>query len=180
MTARIVPLIQAKILLVRDQRVMLDSHLADLYGVETRALVQQVQRNINRFPGDFMFRLSSDEFEILKSQSVISSAAHGGRRTRPYVFTEHGVAMLSSVLRSDRAVAVNIEIMRAFVEMRQIAANDKELAKRIDELERATTGKLESHEKQLAEIFRVLRRLASPPSPKRKHPIGFNPPMEHD
>jgi hypothetical protein len=136
--------------------VMLDSDLAELYGVETRALVQQVKRNPERFPGDFMFQLSAKELDRLRSQFVISNEGRGGRRTLPYAFTEQGVAMLSSVLRSSRAVAVNIEIMRAFVEMRQAASGYAELQRRLDELERATTGKLGEHDKHLAAIFKAL------------------------
>jgi hypothetical protein len=113
--------IDGAILLIRGQKVMLDSHLAGLYGVETRALVQAVQRNLERFPDDFMFRLTADEFDHLRSQFVISSPNRGGRRFAPYAFTEQGVAMLSSVLRSERAVQVNIEIMRAFVRLRENA-----------------------------------------------------------
>ena len=103
------PTIEKRILVVRERQAMLDEDLADLYGVETRALVQQVKRNAKRFPADFMFQLSAQEFNDLKSQSVMASGQHGGRRTRPLVFTEQGVAMLSGVLRSERAVAVNIE-----------------------------------------------------------------------
>src|SRR3954447_25362284 len=111
------PTVEKRILVVRGRQVMLDEDLADLYGVETRVLVQQVRRNEKRFPADFMFQLSIEEFGHLKSQSVMSSGAHGGRRKRPLVFTEQGIAMLSGVLRSDRAITVNIEIMRAFVEL---------------------------------------------------------------
>ena len=106
------PAIEKRIFVFRGRQVMLDEDLADLYGVETRVLVQQVRRNAKRFPADFMFQLSVKEFSDLKSQSVISSGEHGGRRTRPLVFTEREIAMLSGVLRSDRAIAVNIEIMR--------------------------------------------------------------------
>lgn len=111
--------IQTRIHVVRGQNVMLDSHLAELYGVPTSALNQAVKRNSARFPEDFMFALTDDEAKSLMSQTVISNAGRGGRRYLPYVFTEQGVAMLSSVLRSERAVAVNIAIMRAFVQMRR-------------------------------------------------------------
>lgn len=114
---------------------MLDEDLAELYGVETRVLVQQVKRNAKRFPADFMFQLTKVEAEALRSQFVISSDGRGGRRYAPYVFTEQGVAMLSGVLRSDRAVAVNIEIMRAFVELRRIAGSFEALQKRLDQME---------------------------------------------
>ena len=128
------PAIQSRILALREQRVMLDADLAQLYGVETRVLVQAVKRNLARFPEDFMFQLSAEEFANLRSQSVISSAGQGGRRTAPYAFTEQGVAMLSSVLGSPRAIAVNIEIMRTFVRVRALAATHGDLAKRLAEL----------------------------------------------
>jgi hypothetical protein len=117
--ANIAPLAKGKILEIRGQRVMIDSDLAALYEVETKALLQQVRRNGKRFPDDFMFRLSAEEWKILRSQTVTSSSGWGGRRSLPFAFTELGVAMLSSVLRSERAIAVNIEIMRAFVALRQ-------------------------------------------------------------
>lgn len=126
--------------------------LAELYGVETRVLVQQVRRNEKRFPADFMFQLSTEEFSNLKSQFVISSGGHGGRRKRPLVFTEQGVAMLSGVLRSDRAVAVNIEIMRAFVELRRVAGSFDELQKRLDQMELDIGARLSEHDEQLARV----------------------------
>lgn|SRR6187549_166948 len=173
------PLLKARIAIVRDQQVMLDTDLAELYGVETRVLLQQVKRNANRFPGDFMFQLSAEELDALTSQFVISNSGRGGRRTRPYAFTEQGVAMLSSVLRSERAVAVNIEIMRAFVEMRRTASSYAKLAMRMDELERTTVGKLGEHDAHLAAIFKALRQLMATPPPKRRHPVGFNPPEKN-
>jgi hypothetical protein len=156
---------------------MLDQDLAGLYGVETKALTRAVRRNEDRFPADFMFRLAADEFAALRSQLGTSTDRHGGRRYAPYVFTEQGVAMLSSVLRSKRAVAVNIEIMRAFVEIRRAAANYKELEKRISDLEKTTAGKFGEHEKHLTALFKALKQLTAPP-PKQKHPIGFSPPNE--
>lgn len=169
-----IALMQAKIHLIRNQRVMVDSDLARLYGVETKALLQQVRRNPTRFPADFMFQLSQAEAKNLRSQIVTSSSAHGGRRTRPYVFTEHGVAMLSSVLRSERAVAVNIEIMRAFVAMRRRTASQNDLGRRVDDLERLTAARFGAHEEHLKEIFAALRQLTAAPS-RRKHPVGFRP-----
>jgi hypothetical protein len=154
---------------------MLDQDLAELYGVETGALTRAVRRNEERFPPDFTFQLTKAEFADLRSQAGISSE-HGGRRYLPYVFTEQGVAMLSSVLRSGRAVAANIAIMRAFVEMRRAATNYKALEKRIDDLEAKTVGKLGEHERHLAAIFKALRQLATPVPPKPKHPLGFSPP----
>jgi hypothetical protein len=129
------PAVEKRILVVRGRQVMLDEDLADLYGVETRVLVQQVRRNEKRFPTDFMFQLTIEEFSHLKSQFVMSSGGHGGRRKRPLVFTEQGIAMLSGVLRSDRAIAVNIEIMRAFVELRRAAGSFQELQARLDQMD---------------------------------------------
>jgi hypothetical protein len=155
---------------------MLDQDLAELYGVETKILTRAVRRNEDRFPADFMFRLTADEFVDLRCQFGTSNARQGGRRYPPYVFTEQGVAMLSSVLRSKRAVAVNIEVMRAFVEIRQAAASYKEIEKRISDLESKAAGKFSEHDKQLAALFKALKQLATPPPPKQKHPIGFSPP----
>jgi hypothetical protein len=166
------PAIEKRILVVRGRQVMLDEDLADLYGVETRVLVQQVRRNEKRFPVDFMFQLSAEEFNHLKSQSVISSGGHGGRRKRPLVFTEQGVAMLSGVLRSDRAIAVNIEIMRAFVELRRVAGSFDELQKRLDQMELDIGARLSEHDVQLRQIFEALRQLIAPPQ-QTKRPVGF-------
>ena len=173
------PLIQSRILALREQRVMLDADLAQLYGVETRVLVQAVKRNLVRFPEDFMFQLSAEEFAGLRSQSVISSAGHGGRRTAPYAFTEQGVAMLSSVLGSPRAIAMNIEIMRTFVRVRALAATHGELAKRLGELEEKTEALAMQHDafsrntrNQLKQVFDAIRELMTPPDPP-KRPIGF-------
>ncbi len=160
--------VEDSIRLIRSTRVMVDADLAALYGVETRALTQAVRRNADRFPDDFMFQLTDEEFEALKSQTVISSQ-WGGRRTRPYVFTEQGVAMLSSVLRSDRAVQVNIEIMRAFVRLRRILASNAELERRLDELE-------DRYDQQFRAVFDTIRELMRPPQevlPAPKGQIGF-------
>lgn len=155
---------------------MLDQDLAALYGVETKALTRAVRRNEDRFPSDFMFRLSAEEFSDLRSQLGTSTAAHGGRRYAPYVFTEQGVAMLSSVLRSKRAALVNIEIMRAFVEIRRAAASYAALEGRLRDIEETTASKFSEHEQQLVALFRALKELAAQPPAKRKHPIGFSPP----
>lgn len=167
------PAIEKRILVVRDRQVMLDEDLADLYGVETRVLVQQVRRNEKRFPSDFMFQLTSTEAKALRSQIVISNAGRGGRRYAPYVFTEQGVAMLSGVLRSDRAIAVNIEIMRVFVELRRVASSYAAIEKRLEEIERELSG----HDEQLIQIFKTLRQLISPP-PRPKRPVGFRLPED--
>ena len=124
------------ILLIRGHKVMLDADLAALYGVTTAAIVQAVKRNAERFPADFMFQLTAAEAVRLRSQTVISKHAHGGRRTQPYAFTEQGVAMLSSVLRSPRAIQVNVEIMRAFVRLRQMLESHADLAKKLNALEK--------------------------------------------
>jgi ORF6N domain len=162
------PAIEKRILVVRERQVMLDEDLADLYGVETRVLVQQVKRNAKRFPEDFMFQLTSAEAEALRSQIVISNEGRGGRRYAPYVFTEQGVAMLSGVLRSDRAIAVNIEIMRVFVELRRVASSYTAIEERLEQIEQELGG----HDQQLNQIFEALRRLISP-LPRPKHPVGF-------
>lgn len=169
----VAPAIEKRILVVRGRQVMLDEDLADLYGVETRVLVQQVKRNAKRFPGDFMFQLTSAEAEALRSQIVISNEGRGGRRYAPYVFTEQGVAMLSGVLRSDRAIAVNIEIMRVFVELRRVAGSYAAIEKRLEEIERELGG----HDEQLIQIFKTLRQLISPP-PRPKRPVGFRMPED--
>jgi phage regulator Rha-like protein len=156
--------IEKAILLVRKQKVMLDADLAALYGVETRVLVQAVKRNLERFPEDFMFQLSREEFAVLRSQSVTSSD-WGGRRYPPYSFTEQGVAMLSSVLRSQRAIQVNIEIMRAFIRLRKMLASHAELARKLDALEK-------KYDAQFKEVFEAIRQLMAPPETK-KRAIGF-------
>jgi len=156
--------IERSILLIRGQKVMLSTDLAELYQVAPRALVQAVKRNIARFPKDFMFQLTEEEFSNLKSQIVISSWG-GLRRARPYAFTEQGVAMLSSVLRSKRAIQVNIEIMRAFVRLRRMLASNKELARRLDALEK-------KYDAQFKVVFDAIRELMKPPESK-KRPIGF-------
>jgi ORF6N domain len=166
------PAIEKRILVVRERQVMLDEDLADLYGVETRVLVQQVKRNAKRFPSDFMFQLTDEEAVALRSQFVISKDGRGGRRYAPYVFTEQGVAMLSGVLRSDRAIAVNIEIMRAFVELRRVSLSYPSLQSQLDTLERELTERLDQHDEQLGQIFKAIHQLLSPPE-RPKRPIGF-------
>lgn len=154
------------IFLLRGHKVMLDSDLAALYGVETKVLNQAVRRNLGRFPPDFMFQLTAEEMHVLRSQFVTSSA-WGGRRTRPYAFTEQGVAMLSSVLRSPSAILVNIEIMRAFVQLRQLLATNAELATKLEALEKR-------YDAQFKVVFQAIRELMNPPAPRKK-PIGFKP-----
>lgn len=153
---------------IRGEKVIFDSDLANLYGVETKVLIQAMKRNIERFPSDFMFQLNNDEFENLRSQIVTSS--WGGRRYPPYVFTEQGIAMLSSILRSPKAINVNIEIMRAFVRIRKMLSKNKELSKRLDELE-------QNYDQQFKIVFDAIRALMQPVS-KKKNPIGFIWPKE--
>jgi len=160
--------IERRILFLRRQKAMLDADLAELYGVPVKVLNQAVHRNINRFPSDFMFQLSKREFEALRSQFVTSNKGRGGRRYLPYAFTEQGVAMLSSVLNSERAVQVNIAIMRAFVRLRQVLSSNKELANKLAELEH----KLESHGGHIRSLFDAIRQLMAPPEPKPRR-IGF-------
>jgi len=160
--------IAQSILILRGQRVLLDANLAALYGVPTGALVQAVKRNLERFPEDFMFQLTAGEWAALRSQFVISNEGRGGRRYAPYAFTEQGVAMLSTVLKSPHAIAVNIEIMRAFVRMRELLASNKELAQKLAELER----KVDSHDQAIVGILKAIRELMHTPEPK-KRPIGF-------
>ncbi len=155
------------IFLVRGEKVLLDSDLAMLYGVQARALNQAVARNRQRFPADFMFQLSSDEYEAVRaansSQTVMSSGKHRGRRYRPYAFTEQGVAMLSSVLRSPRAVEVNIAIMRTFVQLRRLMGSNRDLAHKILALER-------KYDEQFAAVFDAIRLLVAEGTPSRPGP----------
>jgi hypothetical protein len=158
--------VEAAIRVIRGQKVILDFDIAELYGVETRIVNRAVTRNLERFPADFMFELTKDEDERLKSQIGISKGRGGRRRSLPRAFTEEGVAMLSSVLRSSRAVQVNIEIMRAFVRLRHILSEHRELAQRLDELE-------SKYEGQFTVVFKALRELMQPPAqPGRR--IGFS------
>ena len=159
--------IERHILLIRGEKVMLDADLADLYGVETGALVRAVKRNADRFPGDFMFQLSRSEFDNLRCQIGISSSSWGGRRYRPYVFTEQGVAMVSSVLRSKRAVQVNIGIMRAFVRLWAMLGAHADLARKLAALER-------KYDRQFRVVFEAIRALMEPAEPRRRRkPVGY-------
>jgi hypothetical protein len=157
--------IENKIVVVRGSKVMLDRDLAELYGVDTKVLNQAVRRNLSRFPEDFMFQLASGEIESLSLQA--KREGRGGNRYLPYVFTEQGVAMLSSVLNSERAVLVNIEIMRAFVRLRQILSSNADLARKLEALEKKYDGHLKV-------VFDAIRELMTPKAPKSK-PIGFVP-----
>jgi hypothetical protein len=156
--------IEKRILVMRGRKVMLSTHLAELYEVEPRALVQAVKRNRDRFPADFMFQLSTAEFANLKSQFVISNWG-GLRRAVPYAFTEQGVAMLSSVLKSKRALRVNIEIMRTFARLRQLLASHARLARKFAAME-------DKYDAQFKIVFDAIRELMTPPEPKKRR-IGF-------
>lgn len=157
--------VENMIYIIRGNKVMLDSDLADLYGVPTHRMNEQIKRNKKRFPGDFMFQLTKEEFENLKSQFVTSN--WGGRRKLPYVFTEQGVAMLSGVLNSDRAIQVNIAIMRTFIKLRSMIATHKEMKNKIDAMEK-------KYDKQFKVVFTALKHLFEEPE-QSKTVIGFTP-----
>ena len=154
------------ILLIRGEKVILDTDLAELYGVETRALIQAVKRNSERFPTDFMFALTGREFESLRSQFVISKG-RGGRRYKPYAFTEHGAIMAANVLNSERAVQASVQVVRAFIKLREMLASNVELARKLDQLEK-------KYDRQFKIVFDAIRQLMAPSSPKTKQ-IGFRP-----
>jgi hypothetical protein len=161
--------VERTILILRGHRVILDSDLAALYGVETRRLNEQVRRNEARFPEDFAFQLTPEEFENLKSQFAISSGQWGGRRKLPYAFTEHGALMAASVLSSPKAVEMSIFVVRAFVRLRQILASNRQLAAKLNELEQ----RIATHDKSIVSLFQTVRSLmAAPERPKRR--IGFS------
>jgi phage regulator Rha-like protein len=163
-------LISQKIFFVRGARIMLDADLARLYGVATKNLNKAVKRNVSRFPMDFMFRLSSNELLNLRFQSGTSKRGQGGRRYAPYAFTEQGIAMLSSVLRSQRAVQVNIAIMRTFVRLREMLATHEELRRKIDEMEKRYDARFQA-------VFATIRQMLETPVPAKK-PIGFHAKLE--
>jgi hypothetical protein len=165
-----VPRIETRIFLVRGQKVLIDYDLAVLYAVQVKALNQAVKRNKKRFPPDFVFRLTAKENRNLKSQIVTTSSSHGGRRTLPYAFTEHGAIMAASVLNSPRAIEMSVFVVRAFVRLRDALASHKALAAKFAELEQ----RLETHDKAIGEIIDAIRALVTPPErPARK--IGFRP-----
>ena len=166
-------LILSKIYEIRGHKVMLDEDLAMLYDATTKRLNEQVKRNIDRFPKDFMFQLSKKEFEILKSQNATSS--WGGRRTPPYAFTEHGVLMLSSVLNSERAIAVNIRIMRIYTRMREMILTNKEILLQLEKIEKKVSG----HDEDMQLVFTYLKQLIHTPDPPRKR-VGFRRSDEQD
>ena len=156
-----------KIFHIRGNKVILDFDLAELYQVETKRLNEQVKRNVERFPADFMFQLSDAEWENLRSQIATSSSSWGGRRIPPYAFTEHGVLMLSSVLKSDRAVQVNIHIMRFYIKLRGVLMQNKEILLKLGQVERG----LSKHDRHFAVVFDHLKQLITSPKPTSR--IGF-------
>ena len=166
-----VHVIERRIHLIRGQRVMLDSDLAELYQVETRALVQSVKRNIERFPVDFVFQLTTEEAEAMRSQTVIASKRN--IRYQPYAFTEHGVAMLSAVLKSDRAVRMSIFIVRAFVQLRELLATNKELARKIEQLEADQKQQARSQQQHAAILVSVVQDIQKLKTPPVTRAIGF-------
>ncbi len=161
--------IETKILLIRGQKVMLDADLAELYGVETRRLNEQVSRNSARFPEDFMFQLTAEEFANLKSQFATSS--WGGRRKLPYAFTEHGAIMAASVLNSQRAIEISVHVVRAFIHLRELVSSNSDLSQKLDKLERKFVG----HDRAISELINAIRQLMAPADSKKKYPIGFAP-----
>ena len=163
-----IDVIERKIYLVRQQKVMLDSDLAELYSVETKMLNRAVKRNLERFPEDFMFLLTEVEYESLRFQIGTSKGKHGGRRYMPYVFTEQGVAMLSGVLNSERAIQVNIAIMRAFVDMRRLLSTNEEVNRKLAAIE----SKIGVHDEHFKRIFTAIRLLMEPPGQPEKK-IGY-------
>jgi len=163
--------VESRILVLRGQRVILDEDLAELHGVEVRHLNQQVKRNAKRFPVEFQFQASSQEVKILRSQNVISSEGHGGRRYRPNVFTEHGAIMAATVLNSERAIEMSIFVVLAFVRMRQVLAANRQIVAKLTELEH----RLESHDTDIQELMEAIRELMTP-LPLKHRRIGFDLP----
>lgn len=163
--------VESRILILRHQRVILDSDLAQLYGVSVKRLNEQVKRNQERFPADFMFRLSAKEDEILRLQIATSSKRHGGRRYLPYAFTEHGAIMAATVLNSERAIEMSVFVVRAFVRMREMVAKNRQLAAKINELDR----RLETHDTSIQDIIEAIKELMVPEGPSKRK-IGFQLP----
>jgi hypothetical protein len=164
------------IFVIRGQKVLLDADLAALYGVPTKRFNEQVRRNLARFPADFMFQLTEAEFAALRSHFATSNekpAGRGGRRYLPFVFTEHGAIMAATILNSPRATEVSVYVVRAFVELRELLAGNKELALKLAELESRVERKLDSHDQAIAGLIDAIRELMRPPEPNKKLPIGF-------
>ncbi len=169
--------ISQRIFFIRNEKVMLDSDLAQVYGVTTARLNEQIKRNIKRFPKDFMFQVTLPEFDRLMSQFATSKKGRGGRRKLPWVFTEHGAIMAATVLNSEQAVAMSVYVVRAFIKFREILAGNKELAKKLMALEKKLTSRIDIHEKAILTLFADIRKLLNPPLPepeKPKQKIGFH------
>jgi len=170
--------VESAIYLIRGQRVMLDSDLAAIYGVTTRRLNEQLRRNRSRFPDDFAFQLTAEEFKNMKSQiatsslrsQFVTSSSHGGKRKLPWVFTEHGALMLASVLNSQIAVQASVRVVRAFVRLREMVVANVQLATKLEQIER----RLDSHDEAIVELFAALKRLLESPEPSRRREIGFH------
>jgi len=165
--------IESRIFEVRAQRVMLDSDLAELYGVETRRLNEQVKRNLDRFPADFMFSLSNQELALLMSQNATSSESHGGRRKTPRVFTEHGAVMLANVLSSPEAIKMSVHVVRAFIRTRKLIDRHTELAAELNSLKQHLQAKFGAYDQKFHAVFEAINRLISPPAEKKRRRIGF-------
>jgi len=163
--------VESRILILRHQRVILDADIAELYGVPVRQLNQQVKRNRKRFPADFVFQLTAKEHEILRSQIVISKETHGGRRYRPFAFTEHGAIMAATVLNSERAVQMSVFVVRAFVRLREMLATNRRLAARLYELE----NRLDTHDSTIQDLIEAIKELMTPEEGPRLR-IGFQLP----
>ncbi len=161
--------IAGEIRLLRRQRVLLDADLAVLYGVSTKRLNEQVRRNLDRFPGDFMFQLTTAETDFLRSQIATSKRGRGGRRTRPYALTEHGAIMAATVLNSPQAVEMSVFVVRAFVRQRELLTSSRALTRKLAELE----ARLEGHDQTIAEIIAAIRELMNPSVPEKRRGIGF-------
>ena len=168
--------IAQSILVIRGQKVIIDADLAMLYGVPTKRFNEQVRRNLARFPADFMFQLTEEEWVALRSHFATSNekpAGRGGRRYLPFVFTEHGAIMAATILNSPRATEVSVYVVRAFVALRELLAGNKELAAKLSELESRIERKLETHDQAIAGLINAMRELMRPPEPQKKRPIGF-------
>jgi len=184
-TAAIIPYepIEQLIRVIRGQRVILDTDLAQTYGALTWRLNEQVKRNRDRFPADFMFQLTEGENKALTSQFAMSKKGRGGRRTLPFAFTEHGAFMAANVLNSSHAVQMSVFVVRAFVKMREVLAQNKELAAKLAELERALTARLDNHEQAIVHILEEIKKLMEPPPPildPKRREIGFHVREEAD
>lgn len=162
--------VEQSIMLLRGQKVILDSDLAALYGVSVKRLNQQVRRNIDRFPDDFFFQLSEDEHQILRLQNATSSLGHGGRRFAPFAFTEHGAIMAATVLNSPRAIEMSVFVVRAFVKLREVLATHRELSAKLAELEH----RMDTHDRAIQQLFNAIKKLMQPITPVRRR-IGFDP-----